>query len=209
MPSKLRRIGPAVAVLIVVRCSSSPNGNATGTTTTSINSTSTIAPKRSAAQGAPTSTTTATAGPTTSPTLAPVTDDTRCTTSVSSRADFDPRSGQYAVYLYGADPPRRTVSFDVVQFLGGNDAINAYHKDNPSDPGGPPNDYYVVNAVKRIDQATVAANPRVVVLDPNRLPYPTQGTFDQLPRVTTAGSGLFWLTFQGSVVTDICQQYTP
>jgi hypothetical protein len=53
--------------------------------------------------------------------------------------------GRHAVFLTGLDVDARTVDFDVIQFLMGDEATAAYHEDHPEDPDAPPNDYYIVN----------------------------------------------------------------
>src|SRR4051794_16870803 len=46
----------------------------------------------------------------------------------SSPAIFDAAHGTYAVYLTGIDPGSRTLSYDVIQFLVGDQAAEAYHR---------------------------------------------------------------------------------
>ncbi len=131
----------------------------------------------------------------------------------SSRSDFDPRRGQYAVYLYGVNSGLRTVAFDVVQFLVGDDAAQAYHRDNPTDPGGPPGAYYLVNAYENTDEAAVDGGARVRLVDPSRPAALVSGELADVLSQVTVGShpayGLYWLTLDDGHVTDICQQATP
>ena len=133
------------------------------------------------------------------------------TTPGSSRADFDGLNGEFAVWLYGVDLPARTVSFDVIQFLVGEDALREHRRLNPTDPGGPPNDYITVNALVKTDTAKVSTNPVVYL-------YETPGshrtaTFDELARGRVIGRhpglGLYWLTFKSGQVIQLCQQFTP
>ena len=131
----------------------------------------------------------------------------------TSRADFDPRSGLYAVYLYAVNPDRRTIAFDVVQLLTGDEAARVWkEQDHPSDPLGPPNDYLIVNAYEHTDDAVLARQARV------RLLHPSLAVVDaELGDIVTnrhgagghPGYGLFWVTLDGGQVTDICQQYSP
>jgi hypothetical protein len=128
----------------------------------------------------------------------------------SSRADFDPRSGQYAVYLYGVNSTTQTVAFDVVQFLVGDDAARAYHEENPTDPNGPPNDYQIVNALKHTDEAVVAGAIRIFVSGSAGALGPSSLTdLPNSPRGRHPGYGLFYMTFSNGRISDMCQKYTP
>ena len=53
--------------------------------------------------------------------------------------------GRHPVYLTGLDLTKRTVTFDLIQFLTGAAAHDAWVKLHPEDPDGPPNDYLIVN----------------------------------------------------------------
>lgn len=44
----------------------------------------------------------------------------------------------------------RTLTVDVIQFLTGREAEEAYHRDHPEDPLGPPNDYYILTVNPRL-----------------------------------------------------------
>lgn len=119
----------------------------------------------------------------------------------TSRPDFDPRSGSYAVYLYLVDVTRRVVAFDVVQFV--------------ADPGAD-NDYDVRNEVVHADEAVVADGAAIWVLaaGENGAPvYPVRAELGDLRTYPGAGRhpgyGLYRLTLAGSMVTGLCQVYTP
>ena len=130
----------------------------------------------------------------------------------SSRADFNGREGEFVVLLYEVDVRGRSLSFDVIQFLVGEDAVKEHRRLNPGDPLGPPNDYVTANALERIDRAMVTANPRVRVLGPDHVTL-VAWSFEQLPPPERVGRrpglGLHTLTFQDGLVTDICQLFTP
>lgn len=64
--------------------------------------------------------------------------------AVTSPALLD--GGRHATYLHGIDGADRAITIDVIQFLTGQQAIDAYHAEFPEDPWGPPNDYWIVNA---------------------------------------------------------------
>lgn len=204
--TRLRRLSAIAVVLLAVGCSSSSKPTSSPPTT----STTTVAGRTTTTTAPTTTTTTKTAISTT--TIA-ATDSAQCSAGTSSRADFDHQNGDYAAFVYRVDVPRRELSFDVVQFLVGDAATNAYHQHEPgAAPGGPPNDYYIVNALKHVDQATAAGDARIRILDANNLPNIVAATINDLANLAPQGDeglGLFWLRFHDSVVTDICQQYQP
>ena len=113
----------------------------------------------------------------------------------------------------------RTVDFDPIQFLIGQDAIAAFHKDNPGAKDGPPNDYYIVNASPHIYKARVAAN--VVVWDTrsqdggsNTLKAETFAGLVQYLAAHKTNNGFlaynpYWLTLSNREVTTICEQWVP
>lgn len=147
-------------------------------------------------------------------------DDQACSTGQSSPAQFEAESGQYAVYLTGVEVAGRRLSFDVIQFLVGDDAARAYHRDVPDDPEGPPNDYYIANESKQVRQAPFGADMRVrlVRLREDSDPDLDPGTFAELPAYLAQdepsdqlalSSNPFWLTVEGGAVTDLCEQYVP
>ncbi len=197
-----RRTKTAVTVFamtLLIACGSD-DGDASAPTTTTV----------------PTTTATVERPATTTTTTTLVGTDTDCTgrQGTSSRADFDPQAGQYAVYLREVDPGGRTVAFDVVQFLVGDDAARAYRRDHPDDPSGPPNDYYIVNQAPRTDEAALTGSARVRLLNPRMITELIPGTLaDILDHLVSPDSerslGLYWLAFAGGQVTDVCEQYTP
>lgn len=148
-------------------------------------------------------------------------DDQRCSTAQSSPGQFEAESGQYAVYLTGLDVAQRRLSFDVIQFLGGDEATRAYHRDFPDEPGGPPpNDYYIVNESNQVREATVGEDVqvRLVRLREDSDAGHDPGTFEELPTYLAGykptdqpnlSYNPFWLTLQNSHVTGLCEQYIP
>jgi uncharacterized protein (DUF779 family) len=138
----------------------------------------------------------------------------------SSPAVYNPATGTYAVYLTGIDVGPRTISFDVIQWLTGTEAAAAYHKKNPTDPDGPPNDYFIVDESPRVYTATVASSVdvRLVRLGRSGTTDLKSGTFDELPTYLAASKPAgdprlsyqpFWLTMHDNAVDRICEQYTP
>jgi len=126
---------------------------------------------------------------------------------------FDDAAGTYAANITEVDSASPSVSFDVVQWLSGQDAIDAYHEDNPSDPDGPPNDYYIVNDSEQVRTAPIADDATVwlvrLATDSDAAVDP--GTVEELPGYLDAGfeSDVYWLTFDDGEVTEICEQYRP
>lgn len=127
--------------------------------------------------------------------------------------------GRHATYLHELDVPGRTLTVDVIQFLTGQEAIDAYHAEFPEDPDGPPNDYWIVNANPRLRTLPVSADARVRLvrlaedgdadLDP--------GTWDELPEYLAHDRpeddrlswNPFWVRVAGGIVTHIEEQYVP
>ena len=127
--------------------------------------------------------------------------------------------GRHASYLRGLDTDARTITIDVVQFLTGQTATDAYRQDHPDDRAGPPNDYYIVNANPRLRTLPVASHVEVQLvrlhegggtdLDP--------GTWEELPTYLDAyptedarlSWNPFWITVHSGEVTAIEEQYIP
>jgi hypothetical protein len=143
----------------------------------------------------------ATSAPPTSPSGEPVLED-----------------GRHPAYLTDIDTAARTVEFDLIQFLTGDEATAAYIEDRPDDPGGPPNDYYIVNDNPRLRRLSVAENVQVTVLDweggfkPQVIAFadlPAQLAADLVPDDDRIWPSPFWLTVNDDTVTAIEEQYIP
>jgi hypothetical protein len=127
--------------------------------------------------------------------------------------------GRHPVYLTGIDVAgRSSVEFDLIQFLTGNEAIAAWDEAYPDDPGGPPNDYFIVNDNPRLRRLPVADDVVVTVLDWDGGFQPFVVAFADLPAqlagrpiLDRGGIGVnpFWLTVHGDTVTAIEEQYIP
>jgi hypothetical protein len=126
--------------------------------------------------------------------------------------------GRHPVYLTDIDKAARTVEFDLIQFLTGDEATAAYIEDHPDDPGGPPNDYYIVNDNPRLRRLSVAENVQVTVLDweggfkPQVIAFadlPAQLAADLVPDDDRIWPSPFWLTVNDDTVTAIEEQYIP
>ena len=139
----------------------------------------------------------------------------------SSPATYDPSGGLYAAYLTGLDVGGREVTFDVVQWLTGERATEAWLRDHPEQTDGPPNDLYVVNASTQVRTAEIVPDAAVwlVRLQEDSDADVDAGTLDELPSYLAANrpepadgrlsSSPFWLTVEEGSVTAICEHYTP
>lgn len=126
--------------------------------------------------------------------------------------------GRYAAYLTGLDVGARTIEVDVIQFLTGDEAIAAYLEDNPDDPGGPPNDYYIVNDNPRLRELPVGGGVAITMLDWDGGFAPMTVAFEDMPAHLAADPILddarlwpnpLWVTVEGGTVTAVEEQYTP
>jgi hypothetical protein len=132
--------------------------------------------------------------------------------SGSSPAVFEADAGTYSAEILAFDASTNLIDFDVVQWLSGQDAVDAWHEEYPDDPDGPPNDYFVRNDNPLAREASVAqsADVRLVRLETDGSADVTAGTLSELPAyLTTTPFSTFWLTFEGGTVTAICEQYVP
>jgi hypothetical protein len=124
--------------------------------------------------------------------------------------------GRHPVYLTGLDVGGRTVEFDLIQWLTGEEAREAYTADNPDDPGYPPNDYYIVNDNPRLRVLPVTGDVTVTVLEHGFEPMDI--AFEELPAFVAEDlfpddgalwHNPFWLTVRDGTITDIEEQYIP
>lgn len=125
---------------------------------------------------------------------------------------FDPAAGTYAAHLVSVDPAAASLSFDVVQWLSGDAAIDRYRRDNPDDPVGiPPNDYWLVNDNDQVRTGRFA--DASIRLPEARVPghaLTTPATADELAvYVSRHHSEVFWITVQDGDIIEICRQYRP
>lgn len=131
----------------------------------------------------------------------------------------DLADGRHAALLRAADIPGRTLTVDVIQFLTGQAAIDAYHADHPEDPGNPDDDYYVLNVNPRLRTLPVAGDDEleVVLLRPmagtEQRPSTWNRLLDDLAGQPSSPELLsyspFWLNLDDGVVTRIEEQYVP
>lgn len=118
--------------------------------------------------------------------------------------------GRHPVFVTDVDAAGRTVTFDLIQFLTGEAAKEAYTKDHPDDPDGPPNDYYIVNENPRLRTLPVVAGVEVTVLWLGGDAYPEQISFEELPGyLAAAAQGPFWLTVDDGDIFAMEEQFIP
>jgi hypothetical protein len=119
--------------------------------------------------------------------------------------------GRHPVYLTDIDVAGRSVKFDLIQFLTGDEAIAVWRKDHPDGPDVSPNGYYIVNDNPQLRQLPVADNVAVTVLDWNANFQPLVVAFADLP-AELAARGTYehlGLTVDDGAVTAIEEQFIP
>jgi len=125
--------------------------------------------------------------------------------------------GRYPAYLTAIDTRARTLTFDVIQYLTGDDAAKAWHRDHPESREGPPNGYYILNQNTRLRTAPVGSNVPVQVLWLGAGLGSDTITFDQLPGYFAKDPvndkylwyDPFWLTVHAGRIEAIKEQYIP
>ncbi len=129
--------------------------------------------------------------------------------------------GRHPTFLVALDETDPTVTFDLIQFLTGEQAAVAYAEDVPDDPDpGPPNDYWIRNESSEL--RTLPISPEVTVtvirLGESSGADPAPWTLEELPAHLAAQAGApagqlgwspFWLTVEDGVVVAIDEQYLP
>ena len=132
---------------------------------------------------------------------------------------MDLADGRHPVLLHAADLPGRTLTVDVIQFLTGQEAVDAYQADHPDDPDGPPNDYYLLNVNPRLRTLPVAADVEVALvmlhlgegaeLKPSSWEHLLDDLAGEPADHDLISYNPFWLTLDSGVVTRIEEQYLP
>jgi hypothetical protein len=156
------------------------------------------------------------------PAAAPSTSAAPTTPAGGAPSDAAPAlaDGRHPVYLTHLDAPARTLTFDLVQFLTGAQAKQAWARDHPEEPEGPPNDYYIVNDNPKLRTLPVATTVRVKVVDltgaagvamvPIALAdLPGYLSHDPVATDNRLWPAPFWLTVQGGQIVAIEEQFVP
>lgn len=129
--------------------------------------------------------------------------------------------GRSPVYLTKIDVGKRTITFDLIEFLTGDAAKQAWQKANPGSTDGPDNDYFIVNDNPKLRTLPVADPVEFKVVDPE---HPS-GTADKSISFEGATAYFvalkpdqsdhrlywdpFWITVANGVVTKIEEQFLP
>ena len=176
-------------------------------------------------------TTTTSVAPSTSPSTAPSTEpSTSEPESVGGPAAPAPpatapavepalEDGRHPVFLTMLDSTARTVEFDLIQFLTGDEAVVAWDAVHPEEPGGPPNDYFIVNENPRLRVLPLADDVTVTVpsfegggLHAQAIPFtdlPARLAGNPMPDDGRLWPNPFWLTVEDGTVTAMDEQYLP
>ncbi|HUR47994.1 MAG TPA: hypothetical protein VMY88_00490 [Acidimicrobiales bacterium] len=133
-------------------------------------------------------------------------------TSRSSPATFAEDGGVYAAHIVEFVASDVPMTFDVIQWLVGDDARRAYQQDT-GETDGPPNDYWVRNVSDKTRSATLAADATLWMVN---LAVDGDADVDRATSEDLSGyleerpaTDIFWLTFDRGAVTEICEQYVP
>lgn len=129
--------------------------------------------------------------------------------------------GRSAVYLTGLDTTRKTVTFDLIEFLTGDAAEAEWKKQHPDSTEGPDNGYLIVNNNTKLRTLPVAGTAKIRVLGtlgstdlksigfaalPAFLKKQTKGLELTPPHITALP---FWLTVRDGQVTEFEEQFLP
>lgn len=125
--------------------------------------------------------------------------------------------GRYPAYLTGIDTSAHTLTFDVIQYLTGDEATKAFQRDNPGVEGGPPDGFYILNVNPRLRTLPVRQDVPVEVLWLGDNPGVETITFEQLPGYFAKDLikdkylwyDPFWLTVRAGHIDAISEQYLP
>jgi hypothetical protein len=128
-------------------------------------------------------------------------------------------NGRHCVWLTRLDLGSRTLTFDVVQWLTGEEADEAFHRDHPEAPDvHVPNGYYIVNQNPRLRTLPVQRGAAVSVLVPSHGSVHQTIPFAALPRYLSddiePNDGKlwynpFWLTVRNDRIVAVFEQYIP
>jgi hypothetical protein len=125
------------------------------------------------------------------------------------------RDGRHPVLIETVDPDRRTITFDLIQFYQGEEAVREAAKDHQESP--PPNDYYTRNINPKLRTLAVRPDATITVITLawgedggsglDGVPV-SLGRLASLKRSRSHGPP-FWITVRNDQVTRIAEQYVP
>ena len=139
-----------------------------------------------------------------------------CGSESTTAADAD---GRHAVYLHGVDVDARTITVDVVNWLSGDEATEAYLAENPGEVDGPPNGYHITGIDGDLVTLPVADDVavRLVRLSEDGDADLDAGTWDELPGYLSENRpddgrlsyNPYWIEVEAGSVVDVEEQYIP
>jgi hypothetical protein len=154
---------------------------------------------------------------TTAATTTPTTADLSSTGVTTPLTDVPATAGgqgtRVAALITSVDLAAKSVTYDEIDFLTGDDAVTAYRADHPEDPEGfPENDYYSTT-----DDTTVATQPfasdvtvKLVEMSKDSDADLDAATINELATYDVLQNVPFWLTLDKSgTITSIEEQYLP
>ncbi len=126
---------------------------------------------------------------------------------------LDLADGRQPAYVTELNVAERTATIDVVQILSGQEAIDAFKRDNP-DESALPSDYYIVNANKKLRTGTITpeATVKLVKLAQDSNADLNDATLEEMDAYLKTVDRLavpFWLTVAEGRITAIEEQYLP
>jgi hypothetical protein len=129
--------------------------------------------------------------------------------------------GRSPVYLTAIDTTKRTLTFDLIEFLTGDAAKKAWQKANPgSGQDGPDNDYFIVNDNPKLRTLPVADPVQLLVLDLSAGGVATKpiafadapayfASVKPDPSVHRLTWTPFWITVKNGQITKMEEQFLP
>lgn len=133
--------------------------------------------------------------------------------SDDSPTTFDSSEGTYAVFITAFPSADAPLTFDVVHWMSGEPAREAYEADHPEEPGGPPNGFYVRNESTETRSAPIDDDAQVWLVN---LAEDADSGLDSATPADLASylqdrepTDVFWLTFDEGTMVEACEQYRP
>jgi hypothetical protein len=122
----------------------------------------------------------------------------------NSPAEFDDQGGRYLALVMAASLDE--MSYNVVQWLVGDDADAAYEAET-GDSSGAPNDYFIRDHNPLVRTSPLAESAELWMLDVNSGDVTRPALVDDFgPDVQEFPT---WLTFEDGAIVGVCQQYVP
>jgi hypothetical protein len=115
--------------------------------------------------------------------------------------------GRYPVLLKAVDPGRGRITFDVIQFFQGDDAVGEAAKDHQESP--PPNDHYARNVSTRLRTLPLGSDATVTVNGLLSTQKSIPVSLTRLATLTRTYSPMFWITVRDDQVIKIGEQWMP